>query len=118
MHDLRARTAGRITISTDGLGLYRTSIEAAFGGDATHRVLSKKIAGEGYTSHVERHNGTTRLFVRRCSRMTYAFSKKIYNHQMALALYFVWYNFCKPHGSLGPITTPAMAAGWRSSRWR
>ena len=49
--------------------------------------------------------------MRRCSRMSYGFSKKVYNHQMALALYFVWYNFCKPHGSLGPVTTPAVAAG-------
>ena len=111
MKDLRSRTNGRFTISTDGFPLYPVSIEAAFGFEAVHRTLHGKQTGTSYTSHVERYNATTRTFVRRCSRMGYAFSKKVYNHQMALAIHFVWYNFCKPHGSLGPLTTPAMAAG-------
>ena len=111
MTDLRSRTAGPVIISTDALGSYKYSIESVFGAEATHRILSEKVAGTGYTSHVERYNSTTRTFVRRCARMGYGFSKKPYNHQMAMAMHVVWYNFCKPHGTLGPITTPAMAAG-------
>jgi len=61
------------------------------------------------TSHIERLNGTTRLHMRRLTRLTYAFSKKIENFEAAVALHFAYYNFVRTQGSLK--CTPAMAAG-------
>ena len=61
------------------------------------------------TSHVERLNGTTRLHMRRLTRLTYAFSKKLENFEAAVALHFAYYNFVKRHNTLR--CTPAMAAG-------
>jgi IS1 family transposase len=65
------------------------------------------------TSNIERLNGTTRLHMRRLTRLTYAFSKKIENFEAAVALHFAYYNFVKTHGSLR--CTPAMAAGVEKS---
>ena len=71
------------------------------------------------TSYVERHNLTMRMSMRRFSRLTNAFSKRLSKHIDALSLYFVWYNFCRKHQTLG--TTPAVAAGLteapRSMEW-
>jgi len=71
------------------------------------------------TSHVERHNLTMRMGMRRFTRLTNAFSKKMENHSHMLALYFVYYNFCWVHGTIK--TTPAVAAGLaeypRTVRW-
>ncbi len=67
------------------------------------------------TSHIERLNGTTRLHMRRLTRLTYAFSKKIENFEAAVALHFAYYNFVKRHGSIR--CTPAMAAGVERSFW-
>lgn len=61
------------------------------------------------TSYVERQNLTMRMSMRRFTRLTNAFSKKVSNHAHAVALHFMAYNFCKIHKSLG--VTPAMAAG-------
>ena len=67
------------------------------------------------TSHIERLNGTTRLHMRRLTRLTYAFSKKLENFEAAVALHFAYYNLVRSHGSLK--MTPAMAAGVEKSFW-
>ena len=67
------------------------------------------------TSHVERHNLTMRMSMRRFTRLTNAFSKKVENHVHALAMYFVWYNFVRVHTSIKK--TPAQAAGLAEWAW-
>jgi IS1 family transposase len=67
------------------------------------------------TSYVERQNLTMRMSMRRFTRLTNAFSKKIDNHIMAIALYFVFYNFCRIHKALR--VSPAMAAGVTDRLW-
>jgi hypothetical protein len=67
------------------------------------------------TSYVERQNLTMRMSMRRFTRLTNAFSKKLDNHIHALALYFVFYNFCRIHKTLR--VTPAMAAGITDRLW-
>jgi IS1 family transposase/transposase-like protein len=69
------------------------------------------------TSHSERLNGSIRNFTKRMGRLTYAFSKKWDNHRCALALFFMHYNYCRTHKSLGRRTTPAMAHGLENHRW-
>lgn len=73
------------------------------------------------TSFIERQNLTMRMNMRRFTRLTNAFSKKIYNLEMAVALHFMYYNFCRPHQSLNIERalgiTPAMAAGITDHRW-
>jgi len=71
------------------------------------------------TSYVERQNLTMRMCMRRFTRLTNAFSKKLENHTLALALYFMHYNFARPHKSLAnPYPrTPAMAAGLSNHIW-
>lgn len=67
------------------------------------------------TSYVERQNLTMRMSMRRFTRLTNAFSKKLENHTAAISLHFCYYNFCRPHRSLRTVkdnrVTPAMAAG-------
>jgi IS1 family transposase len=67
------------------------------------------------TSHVERQNLTMRMQIRRLTRLTNGFSKTLRNHKAAIALYFCWYNYCRPHRSLR--TTPAMAAELTDHIW-
>jgi len=67
------------------------------------------------TSHVERQNLTMRMQIRRLTRLTNAFSKKLENHKAAIALHFAYYNFCRIHGSLR--VTPAMEAGIADHVW-
>jgi IS1 family transposase len=89
---------------------------------AAEFVIEEKKAIMGFpnmrlasTSHVERLNGTTRLHMRRLTRLTYAFSKKHENFEAAVALHFAYYNFVKCHNTLR--ATPAMAAGIERDFW-
>ena len=71
------------------------------------------------TRYVERQDLNMRMSLRRFTRLTNAFSKRLTNHVHALALYFVWHNFCRRHGTRR--TTPAQATGladdWRDAEW-
>jgi IS1 family transposase len=135
--DLAERLASRVQLTSDGYKLYIEAVENAFGGDVDYAMLVKMygdvpegqkryspaqccgtkrrvIAGSPVekdvsTSFVERQNLTMRMCMRRFTRLTNAFSKKIENHGHAIALHFFFYNFCRVHQSLK--TTPAIAAG-------
>jgi IS1 family transposase len=138
MDDLRSRLANRVQLTTDGHKSYLEAVEGAFGGDVDYAQLvklygptsdsgkgryspaectgSKKMPIEGKpdprhisTSFVERQNLSMRMGMRRFTRLTNAFSKKLENHVYALALYFVNYNWMRIHKTLR--VTPAMAAG-------
>lgn len=142
---------GPIQITSDGLSCYLAVIEPLFGADRTHFAqLIKYYGGEGgieerryspaictgiekrvitgapsedsiSTSYVERQNLTMRMGMRRFTRLTNGFSKKVENHAHALSLYFMHYNFARPHQTLtkryGKPTTPAMAAGIAKYPW-
>jgi IS1 family transposase len=73
------------------------------------RIIGKPVAEQVSTSYVERQNLTMRMHMRRFTRLTNAFSKKMENHCYAIALHFVYYNFAKIHKTLR--VTPAMEAG-------
>lgn len=85
-----------------------------------HCVCGFPFPDKVCTSHIERHNLSIRMGIRRMTRLTNAFSKKRENHEYHLAIFFLYYNFCRPHmtlskteekGGHGKPTTPAMAAG-------
>ena len=142
MDDLRQRTTDRFQLTTDGLAAYPGAIDGAFGGNIDYAQLIKLYADTpreesrryspsvcigtkqgmviGHpdkahvsTSYVERNNLTMRMSMRRFTRLTNAFSKKFKNHCHAQALWFTYYNWCRPHKTLSKPyrTTPAMAAG-------
>ncbi len=141
--DLHSRITGRPQITTDGYGPYIRAIEEHFGSDVDFAQLMKiyksaKPSTEGYlpsrfmeavskpisgnpekdhvsTSYVERQNLTMRMHIRRLTRLTNAFSKKLANLKAAIALHFAFYNFCRIHNSLR--VTPAMAAGITKTVW-
>jgi len=143
MDDLGSRLSNRVLLTTDGHKAYLEAVEGAFGGDVDYAQLvklygptvtppgryspaecigAKKVRVEGSpdekhvsTSYVERQNLTMRMSMRRFTRLTNAFSKKLDNHIHALALYFAFYNFCRIHKSLK--VTPAMAAGITDKLW-
>jgi IS1 family transposase len=143
MNDLASRMANRVQLSTDGLAAYITAVEQSFGNDVDYGRISKVYGTYSYgerrystsgvmavskhvetgnpdydlisTSYVERLNATTRLHMRRLTRLTHAFSKKYENFIAAVGLHFAYYNFVKLHSTLK--TTPAVAAGVTGSKW-
>lgn len=147
VRDLKDRLANRVQLTTDGHKIYLEAIERAFGADIDYAQLVKLYGQEPEserryspamcigadkhviqgkpdkadisTSFVERQNLTMRMSMRRFTRLTNAFSKKLENHEYALALYFMYYNFARPHKSLAnPYPrTPAMASGIANHIW-
>jgi len=140
--DLSDRLANRVQITTDGHRAYIESMDAGFAGAVDYAVLQKlygdtaspgryspaRVIGtrkeccSGHpdpkhvsTSYVERQNLTMRMSMRRFTRLTNAFSKKVENHIHALAIYFMHYNFLRSHQTLR--VTPAMAAGVTPNLW-
>lgn len=152
IRDLASRLANRVQLTTDGLRLYVNAVETAFHGDIDYAMLHKIYdapAGEdnerryspavctgieirrvngnpnldkASTSYVERQNLTMRMGMRRFTRLTNGFSKKVENLAQAVSLHYMFYNFARPHTTLtkdagGRPTTPAMAAGIENRVW-
>lgn len=134
IRDLASRMAGRIQLTSDGYKSYENAVTSAFGANVDFAMLIKLydgrqryigsekniIAGNPKidnisTSLIERQNLTMRMSIRRFTRKTNAFSKKIQNHAYAVALHFMFYNFCRIHKSLR--VTPAMEAGITNHVW-
>jgi IS1 family transposase len=144
MADVASRMKNRVQISTDGLKAYVQAVEKAFGRrvdygqivktygpqepsnnrrySAPEFVSAEKQIVRGMpdfdlisTSYVERLNATTRHHMRRLTRLTLAFSKKLENFEAAVGLHFAYYNFVKRHSTLR--CTPAMAAGLTPGFW-
>ncbi|MGA2513640.1 MAG: IS1 family transposase [Candidatus Limnocylindrales bacterium] len=143
--DLAARLRNRVQLTTDGHHPYLEAVEKAFGSDIDYAMLIKFygtdpdeprkfsppvvlseevriIQGDPdpdriSTSYIERQNLTMRMGMRRFTRLTNAFSKKVENHAAAVALHYMHYNFGRVHSSLGKLTTPAIAAGVSDHVW-
>jgi IS1 family transposase len=144
VQDLANRLANRVQLTTDGYKLYMNAIVDAFSNDIDYGILHKVYGrdipegAERYspskcigcekkeaigspdpkhisTSYVERQNLTMRMQMRRFTRLTNAFSKKLENHVAAIALHYMHYNFCRIHQTLR--ITPAMATGVSDHVW-
>lgn len=143
--DISHRLRNRVQLTTDGHRPYLTAVEAVFGADIDYAVVTK-LYGTGEegryspvdcigvekaivqgdpdmskasTSYVERQNLTMRMGMRRFTRLTNGFSKKVENLAAAVSLHFMHYNFARPHKTLSnPYKrTPAMAAGIADHVW-
>lgn len=126
--DLRTRVRHRVQIVADGNSSYLEAVPAAFGREVDFAMLVKLYGDPEHVMHVsgrvepgtvntcfiERHNWTMRT-MRRFTRRSNGFSRKLANHRAMVALFLYAYNFVEPHRTLtrkgGPPTTPAMAAG-------
>jgi IS1 family transposase len=143
LSDLKERLSRRIQLTTDGHAAYESSVGLVFRNDVDWAQIVKDYAapreGEARyspsvcvgaktrvkkgnpdpakisTSYVERQNLTMRMSMRRFTRLTNGFSKKLDNHMAAIALHFMHYNFARTHKTLE--CTPAMAAGIADHRW-
>jgi IS1 family transposase len=143
MEDVAERLATRVQITTDGRKAYLEAVEGAFGMDVDYALLIKLYGSPAApetryspgvcigtescvvkgnpdpryisTSYVERQNLTMRMSMRRFTRLTNGFSKKVENHEYMLAIYFRYYNFCRVHQTLR--VTPAMEAGIADHVW-
>ena len=142
---LKASVAGSPTINTDGFNSYTFIIPCTFQNNCNYAQIIKHFQSTGSgaaavryspgsitsverrvicgsvpeyeigTSRMERFNLTTRMQVRRFTRLTNAHSKKTRNHDAMLGLYFAWYNFCRNHSTIK--TTPAVEAGIATDKW-
>ena len=144
MNDLARRLRNRVQLTTDGHKAYLEAVEGAFGSNVDYAMLVKLYGAQPderrysppvclgahpnvvqgnpepahvSTSYIERQNLTMRMSMRRFTRLTNAFSKKIENLEHAVSLHYMHYNFCRPHSSLGNMTTPAIAAGISDHVW-
>ena len=145
MVDLASRLSNRVQLTTDGHYGYADAVEAAFRGQVDYAMLMKEYGSDPSeerrfsppvvlserrlivngnpdpdlisTSYVERQNLTMRMSMRRFTRLTNAFSKKVQNHAAMVSLHFLYYNFGRVHSSLAKLTTPAMAAGVADHVW-
>src|SRR5207247_1259309 len=143
MSDVAGRLANRVQLTTDGYKPYLAAVEDAFGGDVDYAQLVKLYGASGEnetryspakclgcipneitgnpdpkhiaTSDVERQNLTMRMSMRRFTRLTNAFSKKLENHAAMVSLYFMYYNFGRVHQTLR--VTPAIEAGIADHVW-
>jgi IS1 family transposase len=141
MQDVASRLANRVQLTTDAYRLYLTAVDRAFGTDVDyaqlHKIYSSETTGRYSppvctgtkthevtgnpdpkhvsTSYVERANLTIRMSIRRFTRLTNAFSKKIENHAAMVSLFFMYYNFARVHQTLR--VTPAMEAGLTDHVW-
>lgn len=143
VNDLAGRLANRVQLTSDGHRPYILAVENAFGSEVDYSMLVKLYtgdsAGEGKyspgeccgtrtatilgnpdpihvsTSYAERQNLTMRMSMRRFTRLTNGFSKKIENHEHSIALHYMHYNFARIHKTLR--VTPAMAAGVSDHVW-
>lgn len=144
MQDVASRITNRIQLTTDGHRMYADAVEDAFGSEIDYAMLVKiygasndnpesryspatcigcrtgVLAGSPdpkhiSTSFVERQNLSMRMGMRRFTRLTNAFSKKLENHGHAVALYFMHYNFARVHKTLR--VTPAMESGLSDHIW-
>ena len=141
--DLALRLANRVQLTSDGHKPYLEAVEQSFGADIDYAMLIKhygepigalgryspgectgieqrRVEGRPdkahvSTSYVERANLSIRMGTRRFTRLTNAFSKKAANHEHAVAIYFMHYNFVRIHQTLR--CTPAMAAGVTKTLW-
>lgn len=144
MRDVAYRVAGRVQLTSDAFHGYLSAVDDAFDGDVDYARLTKTYAsdpnGEARyappvviavrktivtgdpdvdhisTSYMERGNLTIRMQNKRFARLTNAHSKKLANHEAALAIQFMFYNFVRPHQALEG-KTPAMAAGVSDRQW-
>lgn len=134
MLDLASRMANKIYLMSDGFGDYPAAVEEAFGIDVNYGMVIKQYDGRGRykgvvrktrvgdmgnnkisTSYIERQNLTMRMGISRFHRRAATHSKKLFNHECAIALHFMHYNFCRIHSTLR--ITPAMAAGVSDHVW-
>ena len=143
MDDLAGRLANRVQLTTDGHRAYLQAVEDSFGSEIDYAMLIKLYGSDseaetryspaecigtqtvGITGHpnpahvstsfVERQNLTMRMKMRRFTRLTNGFSKKLENHLCAIALHYMHYNFCRVHQTLR--VTPAMEAGVSDHVW-
>jgi IS1 family transposase len=145
--DIKGRLSNRVQLTTDGHRMYYEAVRHTFGDDIDYAMLvkyygnvqdesgrysppkciqtaTKLVNGSPdmtkvSTSYIERQNLTMRMSMRRLTRLTNAFSKKIENLEYAVALHFMYYNFARPHKTLTKPypKTPAMAAGLTDHIW-